>query len=96
MSVSRIVFFVFVALSIAFAPYIAPLKQFSDELLRHPQPWLGVAIGMTVLGVAVFIGTGIVTAFDRGRRMTDTGCAGVCQRRSARAPIRVLSRLLSR
>jgi hypothetical protein len=71
MRVDRVLFFAFVVLSIAFAPYIAPLKQFSDDLVDHPQPYLGITIAMTVIGVGLFIAVGIVTAFSSGRRMTD-------------------------
>ena len=72
MRVDRVLFFAFVALSIVFAPYIEPLKQFSDDLVAHPQPYLGVTIAMTVIGVVLFIVVGIVTAFRSGRRMTDS------------------------
>ena len=71
MSAARVLFFAFVALSIAFAPYIAPLKQFSDDLVAHPQPYLAIAIGMTLVGVVLFIAVGMITAMRNGRRMTD-------------------------
>lgn len=67
----RILFFAFVALSIAFAPYIVPLRQFSDDLVAHPQPYLAISIGTTVIGLALFVVVGIVSAIRSGRRMTD-------------------------
>jgi hypothetical protein len=74
MTSSRIrsaVWFVLVACAIAFGPYIPPLKQFSDDLVAHPQPYLGITIGMTVIGLGLFIVVGIVSALRDGRRMTD-------------------------
>ena len=71
MTAARVLFFAFVALSIAFAPYIAPLKRFSDDLVAHPQPYLGITIGMTVVGVVLFIVVGMITALRNGRRMTE-------------------------
>lgn len=71
MSVVRILFFAFVALSIAFAPYIATLKQFSADLVAHPQPYLGITIGMIVVGIMLFIVVGIITAGRSGRRITE-------------------------
>lgn len=64
-------FFALVALSIAFAPYIAPLKRFSDELVDHPQPYLAITIGLAFVGLVLFIGVGLITALRGGRRMTD-------------------------
>jgi hypothetical protein len=63
--------FLFVACAIAFAPNISPLERFSDYLRQHPQPYLGIATGMTVLGIGLFITVGFVTACRDGRRMTD-------------------------
>lgn len=71
MSLARVLFFVFVALSIALAPYIPPLKRFSAALVAKPQPYLSITIGMTVVGIVLFIVVGMITALRSGRRMTD-------------------------
>ena len=65
------VWFVFVACAIAFAPSIAPLRQLSDDLRQHPQPYLGITIAMTAIGIGLFIAVGIEAALRSGRRMTD-------------------------
>jgi hypothetical protein len=65
------VWFVLVACAIAFGPYIPLLKQFSIDLVAHPQPYLAIAIGMTVIGLGLFIVVGIVNALRSGRRMTE-------------------------
>lgn len=69
--IQSVVWFVLVAIAIAFGPYMAPLKQFSDDLVAHPQPYLGITIGVTVIGLGMFIVVGIVSALRSGRRMTD-------------------------
>ncbi len=84
MRAARVLFYALVALSIAFAPYIAPLKRFSDDFAAHPQPYLGITIGMTVVGVGLFIAVGVVTALRSGRRMTDAQAQAY-----ASAPLRV-------
>src|SRR5581483_195245 len=68
---ARILFFAFVALSIAFAGYIAPLQRFSDHLGGHRQPYLAITIGMAAIGFVLFVAIGIVSAYRNGRRMTD-------------------------
>jgi hypothetical protein len=67
---ARALFLAFVALAIAFAPSIGPLKRLSDALAGHPQPYLGIAVGLTVVGVALFAVVGLATALRGGRRMT--------------------------
>ena len=89
------VWFVFIACAIAFAPYVAPLKHFSDDLVAHPQPYLGITIAMTAIGLGLFVAVGIVTAFRSGRRMTDAEAQAYASAVCA-SPIHVLPRLLSR
>jgi hypothetical protein len=68
----RSVWLVLVACAIAFGPYIPLLKQFSVDPVAHPQPYPVIAIGMTVIGLGLFIVVGIVSAIRGGRRMVSS------------------------